>query len=178
MYRIGAWLKNRIVQVRRWSAWARRSKRWARSSGSTSGTATSPWSVRCNDFSRARWRTSWGRGGSLRTRGLIWTRARTRSGRPEACSCNRRWEIPTQFASYQQKRSCIESNGGWFEPAWPVKSGQSCPKMISLEKHKIMTPLQKLPKYGQFGQNNCCHRLWKVAQSAIYRPIWSHWFEY
>ena len=28
---------------------------------------------------------------------------------------------------------------------------------------------------GRFGQNNCCHRLWKVAQSAINRPIWSHW---
>ena len=25
-----------------------------------------------------------------------------------------------------------------------------------------------------FGQNNCCLRLWKVAQSAINRPIWSH----
>ena len=42
-------------------------------------------------------------------------------------------------------------------------------------------------KCGQFGQNNCCHRLWNVAQSAINRPIWSHcnsfkflafWFSY
>ena len=27
---------------------------------------------------------------------------------------------------------------------------------------------------GQFGQNNCCHMLWKVAQSAKNLPIWSH----
>ena len=47
---------------------------------------------------------------------------------------------------------------------------KSCPKMILLEKWKILTPLQ----CGQFGQNNCCHWLWKVAQSAINRPIWSH----
>ena len=29
----------------------------------------------------------------------------------------------------------------------------------------------------QFGQNNCCHWLWKVAQSVINRPIWSHWMQ-
>ena len=47
--------------------------------------------------------------------------------------------------------------------------------MISQEKWKILTPLQKLShNVTQFGQNNCCHRLWKVAQSAISRPIWSH----
>ena len=27
---------------------------------------------------------------------------------------------------------------------------------------------------GQFGQINCCHGLWKVAQSVINCPIWSH----
>ena len=48
--------------------------------------------------------------------------------------------------------------------------------MIPLEKWKILTPLQKLTKnVGNFGQNNWCHRLWKVAQSAINCPIWSHW---
>ena len=29
-----------------------------------------------------------------------------------------------------------------------------------------------------FGQNNCCHRLWKVSQSALIRPIWSHCLHY
>ena len=48
--------------------------------------------------------------------------------------------------------------------------------MIPLAKWKIFTPLQKLhKKCGRFLQNNCCHRLWKVAQSAINCPIWSHW---
>ena len=42
---------------------------------------------------------------------------------------------------------------------------KSSPKMISLEN---------CPKRGQFGQINCCHRLWKVAKSAINCPIWSH----
>ena len=38
------------------------------------------------------------------------------------------------------------------------------PKRISLEKWNILTPLQKLPKnMGNFRQNNCCHRLWKVS---------------
>ena len=52
---------------------------------------------------------------------------------------------------------------------------KSYPKRISLVKWKILTPLQKLPKMcWWFGQNNCCHGLWKVAQSIINRPIWSH----
>ena len=42
--------------------------------------------------------------------------------------------------------------------------------MISREKWKILTHSQKC---GQFGQNNCCHLLWKVAQSAINSTIWS-----
>ena len=46
--------------------------------------------------------------------------------------------------------------------------------MISLENWKISTTLQKLTKMWALGQNNCCHRLWKVAQSSIYCPIWSH----
>ena len=44
--------------------------------------------------------------------------------------------------------------------------------MISLEKLKILTPLQKLWECGRFGQINCCQR--QVAQSPINRPIWWH----
>ena len=37
---------------------------------------------------------------------------------------------------------------------------KSYPKMISLEKLKIMTPLQKnSSEFGRFGQINCCQRL-------------------
>ena len=51
---------------------------------------------------------------------------------------------------------------------------KSCPKMISLEKWWILTSLQKLPKnVGDLG-NYCYYRLWKIAQSAINHPIWSH----
>ena len=46
--------------------------------------------------------------------------------------------------------------------------------MISLEKWKFLKPSQKLYKNVGYLGKNCCHRLWKVAQSAINRPIWSH----
>ena len=63
--------------------------------------------------------------------------------------------------------------------AWPLKSRQmsikSGPKLISLEKWKILTPLTNRLKMWQLGQNICCHRLRKIAQSAINHPIWSHW---
>ena len=37
---------------------------------------------------------------------------------------------------------------------------KSCPNMISLQKLKLLTPLQKLPKNeGYFWQINCCQRL-------------------
>ena len=49
---------------------------------------------------------------------------------------------------------------------------KSCQKMIPLETWKTKTDL----KCGQFVQNHCCRRLWKVAQSAINCPIWSHWY--
>ena len=46
--------------------------------------------------------------------------------------------------------------------------------MISLEKWKFLKPSQKLYKNVGYLGKNCCHRLWKVAQIAINRPIWSH----
>ena len=39
--------------------------------------------------------------------------------------------------------------------------------MISLIKWKILNLYKNSQKCRYFGQNNCCHRLWKVAQSAI-----------
>ena len=48
---------------------------------------------------------------------------------------------------------------------------KNCPKMISLVKFNILTPLQKCRRFGQI---NCCQRLWKFAQSPINCPIWSH----
>ena len=48
--------------------------------------------------------------------------------------------------------------------------------MISLEKLKILTRLQKLPKNVEdLGKLVVAQRLWKVAQSPIYCPICSHW---
>ena len=48
---------------------------------------------------------------------------------------------------------------------------KSCPKMIDFGTFtKIVYECRR------FGQTNCCHRLWKVDQSPINRPIWSHWW--
>ena len=52
---------------------------------------------------------------------------------------------------------------------------KSCPKMIPLEKCKILTPFHTLPKnVGDLCKLNCCQTFWKVAQSPINHPIWSH----
>ena len=48
--------------------------------------------------------------------------------------------------------------------------------MISLEKLKILAPLQKLPKnMVEFGKLIVALGFEIVAQSEINRPIWSHW---
>ena len=47
---------------------------------------------------------------------------------------------------------------------------KSCPKMISLQKRKIFTPLQKIAlECWWFGQINWWQRFYKVAQSPINR---------
>ena len=48
------------------------------------------------------------------------------------------------------------------------------PKTDFTRKMKDFDNFKKLPKMWLFGQNNCCHSLRKVGQSAINRPIWSH----
>ena len=65
------------------------------------------------------------------------------------------WVVCDQYGQCDQKKA--------------PKDYKSCPKMISLEKLKILKPLQKLPKsVGDLG------KLIEVPQSAINRPIWSH----
>ena len=67
------------------------------------------------------------------------------------------------------------------------------PYLAGSVNRKVAKCLQKLPKNdftrkgtdfdtftkialecSRLGQINCCHRLWKVAQSPINRTIWSH----
>ena len=87
------------------------------------------------------------------------------------------------FLPYIIKRRSAGRPVAWkastWQTAWPVKSRQmsikSGPKLISLEQWKILTPLTNRLKMWQLGQNICCHRLRKIAQSAINHPIWSHW---
>ena len=60
-------------------------------------------------------------------------------------------------------------------PVWPVKSRQM-PKMISLEKLKILIPLQKLPKnMGDWGKLIAAKGFEKLPKVSINHPIWSHW---
>ena len=50
--------------------------------------------------------------------------------------------------------------------------------MISLEKWKILTPIQKLLKnVGDLGKIIVATGFKNFAQSAINRQIWSHWLE-
>ena len=58
-----------------------------------------------------------------------------------------------------------------LKTVWPVKCSQMSIKVAKIwfhEKNESRWILYKsCLKCGQFGQNNCFHRLWKVAQSAI-----------
>ena len=70
-------------------------------------------------------------------------------------------------------RSCdLRQNNDNEADNYPVTVWQVKSRQMSI---KILRPLQNCLKCGQFGQIHCCHRLWKCAQSAINRPIWSHW---
>ena len=51
-------------------------------------------------------------------------------------------------------------NGDSVTSKKPPNVYKSCPKMISQEKCKILTPLDKLPKnVGDLGKLNFCRRL-------------------
>ena len=47
--------------------------------------------------------------------------------------------------------------------------------MISLEKLKILVPLQKLPKNVEDMGKLIVAKALKSCHSPINRPIWSHW---
>ena len=48
--------------------------------------------------------------------------------------------------------------------------------MISQRKMKDFDTFTKIAwECRRLGQINCCQRLWKVSQSPINHPIWSHW---
>ena len=64
----------------------------------------------------------------------------------------------------------------WTWAVWPVKSRYKLPKDDTTRKMKYFDIFTKIAfKYGRIGQNNYNHRLWKVASSAINRPIWSEY---
>ena len=62
---------------------------------------------------------------------------------------------------------------------WPVKIRQMSIKVAKNDLTRKIKDFHTFTKValecGRFGQTNCCHRLWKVAQIPINRPIWSHW---
>ena len=65
-----------------------------------------------------------------------------------ACTC---WDFKEQLTQ-SLMNSFMDQQCDQKKSPNVYKSG---PKMISLEKLKILTPLQKLPKCVRFGQNNC-----------------------
>ena len=64
------------------------------------------------------------------------------------------------------------------QTAWQVKNHQMSIKVAQKWFPKPIERFWQLYKnclnWEQFGQNNWYHKLWKVAQNAINRPIWSH----
>ena len=65
-----------------------------------------------------------------------------------------------------------------LQAVWPEKNCQiskKLPKMISLEKWMILTPLQKLPKNGEdWGKLIVATGFERLPKSPKYWPIWSH----
>ena len=68
-------------------------------------------------------------------------------------------KINAKKSSHPSSSTLSSSSSTWWvsTPVWPVKKPpnvyKSCPKMISLEKLKILTSLQKLPKnVGDLGK--------------------------
>ena len=63
-------------------------------------------------------------------------------------------------------------------PVWPEKSHQMSIKVAQKWFHskneRFWQLYKNCLKCGWFGQNNCCHRPWNFAHSAINRQIWSH----
>ena len=63
---------------------------------------------------------------------------------------------------------------------WPEKNRQmstKVPKNDFTRKNKDFDTITKIAwECRRFGQINCCQRVWKLIQSAINRPIWSHWW--
>ena len=77
---------------------------------------------------------------------------------------------------------CITVTIHYMRSVWPVKSRQMSIKVAQKWFHYKNEWFRHLDKNclkcEQFRQNNCCHSLWKVAQSAINRPIWTRWMWY
>ena len=89
--------------------------------------------------------------------------------------------LPIEIKTYFKHKNIV--------PVWP----DSFVAAASVTRKKSPNVYKKLPKNDlawkmkaidtftkiaikreQFGQNNCCQMLWKVAQSSINCPIWSH----
>ena len=52
---------------------------------------------------------------------------------------------------------------------------ESCAKWCHSKNERFWQVYKKIPNmWAKFWQNNCCHKFWKVAQSAINRQICSH----
>ena len=115
----------------------------------------------------------------------FWASWRTRGGRSR-CGPSASWPLSScapssQSAAFWWEYLGLAKSREWSK-LYSVTSKKSpnvyksCPKLISIEKLKILKPFTKFAKEcGRFGPTNCCHSLWKVALSPINRPIWSHW---
>ena len=89
----------------------------------------------------------------------------------------------TFFYAFANNHSSIKKSILFTHTLWSVST--RTPSLTrSVTGKKSPKEYEKLPKIDftrkiaitclWFGHNICCHRLWKVTQSEINRPIWSH----
>ena len=84
------------------------------------------------------------------------------------------WDVKFEALNgenYSDIFSVLRPRAREWPSVWPIKSRQMSIKVAQKWFHSKNESFwhfyKNCLKCGQFGQNDCCHRLWKVAQSAI-----------
>ena len=112
---------------------------------------------------------------SLRPTGFT---SRRRRPRKSTCTGRSSASISPRRRPWTRSRS-KENLSRKTRTVWPIKSRQMsikvAQKWLHWKNERFWHLFINCQKCGRFGQNNSCHRLWKIDQSAINRQIWSHW---
>ena len=86
--------------------------------------------------------------------------------------------VESKLAAVESKLAKLEASRTVMSVTWKKSPNvyKSCPKIIFTREIKEFDTFTKIAsKCWWFLPNNCCHRLWKIAQSAKNSLISSHW---